>query len=62
MNEHNRTYRLRFNHKDFICKQLALFKSHRQVARELLKNLPEIPLSPDEAMTCAQYYAANNHS
>ena len=51
MNEHNRTYRLRFNHKDFISKQLAVFKSHRQVALALLKEFPEIPLSPDQALT-----------
>ena len=55
-------FRLRFKHKDFICKQLALFKPHRQVARALLKQFPRIPLSLDEAVTRVHYYAANNRT
>lgn len=61
MNDRNRKkYRLLFKHKDFICKQLALFKTHRQVARELLKEFPEIVLSLDEAATRVKYYACDN--
>jgi len=56
------SYRLKFKHKDFICKQLALFKTHRQIARQLLKEFPEIPLSLDEALTRVRYYSANNRT
>ena len=55
-------YRLLFKHKDFICKQLALFKTHPQVARALLKQFPEIPLSLQKAMTRVKYYACDNRT
>ncbi|MDP2896505.1 MAG: hypothetical protein Q8Q12_08080 [bacterium] len=53
----NAKYRLKFKHKDFICKQLALFKPHRQVAEELLSQFPEIPLSLDQLVSRVQYYS-----
>ncbi len=56
MNE-TKGYRLKFKHKDFICKQLALFKPHRQVAEELLLQFPEILLSLDELLSRVQYYS-----
>jgi hypothetical protein len=52
-------FRLKFKHKDFICKQLALFKSHRQAAEELLQQFPEIPLSLDEVVSRVQYYSSS---
>lgn len=54
----NAKYRLKFKHKDFICKQIALFKPHRQVAESLLSQFPEIPLSADELVSRIQYYSA----
>lgn len=59
---HSNDFRLQFKHKDFICKQLALFKPYRQVARELLKESPEIPLSLDEAAIRVKYYACDNRT
>jgi hypothetical protein len=56
MNE-NAKYRLKFKHKDFICKQLALFKPHRQIAEELFAEFPEIPLSLDHLVSRVQYYS-----
>jgi len=56
MNE-DKKYRLKFKHKDFICKQLALFKPHRQVAEELLSQFPEILLSLDQLVSRVQYYS-----
>jgi hypothetical protein len=47
----DKKYLLKFKHKDFICKQLALFKPHRQVAEKLLQQFPEIPLSLEEALS-----------
>jgi len=61
MSSHN-NYRLKFKHKDFICKQLALFKTHRQAAQELLKEFPEIPLSLDDAFIRVKYYACDNRN
>jgi len=56
MNE-NTKYRLKFKHKDFICKQLAIFKPHRQIAEELLTEFSEIPLSLDQLVSRVQYYS-----
>jgi hypothetical protein len=56
MNE-NAKYPLKFKHKDFICKQLALFKPHRQIAEELLCQFPEILLSLDQLLSRVQYYS-----
>ena len=61
MNDHKK-YHLNFKQKDFICKQLALFKTHRQVAQELLKQFPQIPLSLDEAISRVHYYSACRRS
>jgi hypothetical protein len=58
----DKKYRLRFSHKDFICKQLALFKPHRDVALELLKKYPGIPLSVDELVTRVEYYASTKRT
>jgi len=58
----DKKFLLKFKHKDFICKQLALFMTHRQVAEELLKNFPEIPLSLDEATSRVQYYSTHRRS
>jgi len=58
----DKKFTLRFKHKDFICKQLALFKTHRQVAEELLKQFPELPLSLDEAISRVHYYATYRRS
>jgi len=35
----DKKFTLKFKHKDFICKQLALFKLHRQVAEEIIAQL-----------------------
>jgi len=58
----NDKFLLKFKHKDFICKQIALFKTHCQVAEELLKEFPELPLSLEQATSRVKHYACNKRT
>jgi len=45
--------------KDYICRQLAQFIPHKQIAKTVLARFPEIELSPEEMLRRVKYYSAD---
>lgn len=47
------------NQKDFICRKLAQFIPHRQIAAALRERYPELELTPEELLYRVKYYSAS---
>ena len=54
------TDNLNKSQKDFICKKLAQFVPHRQIAQAMLKRFPDLKIDENELMTRIKYYASSN--
>ena len=53
------TNTLNDDHKDFICRKLAQFIPHKQIAADILERYPEIELTPEELIHRIKYYSAS---
>lgn len=54
--------RLSFEQKDFICKHIAAFKPHKQVADLFLQEFPSCGLTHDQVLTRIKYYSCDNRT
>ncbi len=53
---------LTFEEKDFICKQVALFKSYKEVAELFLLEFPDAGFTLEQILKRIKYYACDNRT